>query len=145
MVVMKVDDIVVADWLLSGCKLRLFLCHRISAFSLALHGKPLIEDTTVQLNKGGRYGEWEWDDDDDIDDGDSDDDGDIDDDGDSNDDGDVSDDDDIDGDGEWERDDDDSDDNGDNGDDDDDDTLEYIGITSIMIVHILICCFHLYV
>jgi len=39
-----------------------------------------------------------------------------------------------------ERDDGDSnDDDGDGG----DDTLEYIGITSIMIVHILICCFHL--
>lgn len=29
---------------------------KISAFSLALHGAVLVEDTTIELNKGGRYG-----------------------------------------------------------------------------------------
>jgi len=29
---------------------------KISAFSLALHGRVLVEDTTIELNKGGRYG-----------------------------------------------------------------------------------------
>lgn len=29
---------------------------KISAFSLALHGMPLVEDTTLELNQGGRYG-----------------------------------------------------------------------------------------
>jgi ATP-binding cassette, subfamily F, member 2 len=29
---------------------------KISAFSLALHGKVLVEDTIIELNQGGRYG-----------------------------------------------------------------------------------------
>ena len=29
---------------------------KIAAFSLALHGKNLVEDTVIELNKGGRYG-----------------------------------------------------------------------------------------
>ena len=29
---------------------------KISSFSLALHGRPLVEDTTIELNRGGRYG-----------------------------------------------------------------------------------------
>lgn len=29
---------------------------KISAFSLALHGRNLVEDTVIELNKGGRYG-----------------------------------------------------------------------------------------
>lgn len=29
---------------------------KISAFSLALHGAVLVEDTTIELNQGGRYG-----------------------------------------------------------------------------------------
>jgi ATP-binding cassette, subfamily F, member 2 len=29
---------------------------KISAFSLALHGMPLVEDTIIELNKGSRYG-----------------------------------------------------------------------------------------
>ena len=29
---------------------------KISSFSLALHGKVLVEDTTIELNQGGRYG-----------------------------------------------------------------------------------------
>jgi ATP-binding cassette subfamily F protein 2 len=29
---------------------------KISPFSLALHGKVLVEDTVIELNKGGRYG-----------------------------------------------------------------------------------------
>jgi ATP-binding cassette subfamily F protein 2 len=29
---------------------------KISAFSLALHGIVLVEDTTIELNQGGRYG-----------------------------------------------------------------------------------------
>lgn len=29
---------------------------KISAFSLALHGAVLVEDTVIELNKGGRYG-----------------------------------------------------------------------------------------
>lgn len=29
---------------------------KISSFSLALHGINLVEDTTIELNQGGRYG-----------------------------------------------------------------------------------------
>jgi ATP-binding cassette subfamily F protein 2 len=29
---------------------------KISAFSLALHGMNLVEDTTIELNYGARYG-----------------------------------------------------------------------------------------
>ncbi len=29
---------------------------KISPFSLALHGRVLVEDTVIELNKGGRYG-----------------------------------------------------------------------------------------
>ena len=29
---------------------------KISAFSLALHGMVLVEDTTIELNQGSRYG-----------------------------------------------------------------------------------------
>ena len=29
---------------------------KINAFSLALHGRPLVEDTTIELNNGTRYG-----------------------------------------------------------------------------------------
>jgi ATP-binding cassette subfamily F protein 2 len=29
---------------------------KISPFSLALHGHVLVEDTVIELNKGGRYG-----------------------------------------------------------------------------------------
>ena len=29
---------------------------KISSFSLALHGRPLVEDTVIELNHGGRYG-----------------------------------------------------------------------------------------
>ena len=29
---------------------------KINSFSLALHGKPLVEDTVIELNKGARYG-----------------------------------------------------------------------------------------
>ena len=29
---------------------------KIASFSLALHGKNLVEDTTIELNRGGRYG-----------------------------------------------------------------------------------------
>lgn len=33
---------------------------KISAFSLALYGKVLVEDTTIELNQGGRYGNTNW-------------------------------------------------------------------------------------
>lgn len=29
---------------------------KIASFSLALHGNVLVEDTTIELNNGGRYG-----------------------------------------------------------------------------------------
>ena len=29
---------------------------KIQSFSLALHGRPLVEDTMIELNRGGRYG-----------------------------------------------------------------------------------------
>jgi len=29
---------------------------KIQSFSLALHGHPLVEDTMIELNRGGRYG-----------------------------------------------------------------------------------------
>lgn len=29
---------------------------KINCFSLALHGKPLVEDTVIELNQGARYG-----------------------------------------------------------------------------------------
>lgn len=29
---------------------------KINSFSLALHGRVLVEDTTIELNQGGRYG-----------------------------------------------------------------------------------------
>jgi ABC-type transport system involved in cytochrome bd biosynthesis fused ATPase/permease subunit len=29
---------------------------KISAFSLSLHGRVLVEDTIIELNQGGRYG-----------------------------------------------------------------------------------------